>query len=158
MLFSCSRSPILDRRLLHKRSDRRKPNHHTIGLALAGNSLSLSFSPSTISLSVLLLNWMIEIKREDPIFIENEGVSLSPRTGMTGQRMGTIGQGLHPLDRKRPFANTAWSDRGPRPYPIPLDLAHSLVPSPNGPWPHGRTPKGRTQTIGPKLEQSVQLR
>ena len=47
---------------------------------------------------------MIEIDREDPIFIENEGVSLAPRTGMTGQRMGTIGQGLHPLGRMRPFA------------------------------------------------------
>ena len=164
MLFSCSRSPILDRRLLHKRSDRRKPNHHTIGLALAGNSLSLSFSLSMISLSIFTLDWMNEIDREDPIFIENEGVSLAPRTGMTGQRMGTIGQGLHPLGRMRPFANTAWVWVGQRPKALPNPSGLSPWPCPkpqrsmaSWPDPHG-PPPARTRTIGPKPEQSVQLR
>ena len=93
------------------------------------------------------MDWMNEIDREDPIFIENEGLSLAPLTGMTGQPMGTIAHGFHPLGRMHPFANTewVWSNRGPRPYPIPLDLAHGLVPSPNGPWPHGRTPMSRHQ-------------
>ena len=115
MLFSYSWSPILDRKFLHKRSDRRKPNHHTIGLALAENSLSLFLSLSMISLSIFTLDWMNEIDREGPIFIENEGVSLAPRTGMTGQRTGTISKGLHPLGRMRPFANTAWDWVGQRP-------------------------------------------
>ena len=128
MLFSCSRSPILDRRLLHKRSDSRKPNNHTNGLALAGNSLSLSFSLSTISLSIFIMDWMNEIEREDPIFIENEGVSVAK------------GYTLSAACVPSPIRHGFGSNRGPRPYPIPLELAHGLVPSPNGPWPHGRTP------------------
>ena len=161
MLFSCSRSPILDQRLLHKRSDRRKPNHHTIGLALAENSLSLFLSLSMISLSIFTLDWMNEIDRVDPIFIEYEGVSLAPRTGMTGQRMGTIGQGLHPLGRMRPFANTAWVWVGQRPkaLPNPSGLSPRPCPKPQrsmASWPDPHVPPpARTRTIGPKPEQSV---
>ncbi|WZY99926.1 hypothetical protein YC2023_072255 [Brassica napus] len=146
MFFSCSRSPILDRRLLLKRSDRRKPKHHTNGLALAGNSLSLSLS--MISLSIFTLDWMNEIDREDPIFIENEGVRLAPRTGMTGQQMGTIGQGLHPLGRMHPFANTAWVCVGQRPKALPN-------PSGLSPWP---CPKPQWSTTGPDLDHRTDSR
>ena len=72
-----------------------------------------------ISLSIFTLDWVNKIDREDAIFIENEGVSLAPRTGMTGQRLGTIGQGLHPLGRMCPFANTAWVWVGQRPNVTP---------------------------------------
>ena len=164
MLFSCSRSTILERRLLHKRSDSWKPNNHTNGLALAGNSLSLSFSLSTISLSFFTMDWMNEIDREDPIFIENKGVSVALRTGMTGQWMGTIGQGLHPLGRMRPFANTAWVwvEQRPKALPNPSGLSPRPCPKPqwsmdSWPDPHG-PPPAQTRTIGPKPEQSVQLR
>jgi len=117
-----------------------------------------------ICLSIFTLELDNEIDREDPIFIENEEVSLAPRTGMTGQRMGTIGQGLHPLCRMRPFANTAWDWVGQRPkaLPNPSGLIPQPCPKPQrsmASWPdlHG-PPPARTRTIGPKHGQSVQLR
>ncbi|KAG5384923.1 hypothetical protein IGI04_036393 [Brassica rapa subsp. trilocularis] len=106
---------------------------------------------------------MNEIDRENPIFIENEGVSLAPRTGMTGQRMGTISQGLHPLGRMRPFANTAWVwvRQRPKALPNPSELSPWPCPKPQrsmASWPdlHG-PPPARTRTIGPKHEQSSWL-
>ncbi|KAG5392719.1 hypothetical protein IGI04_022682, partial [Brassica rapa subsp. trilocularis] len=72
----------------------RKPNHHKIGLALAG-TLSLSFFLSLYDFSeYFTLDWMNEIDREGPIFIETEGrlkalpkhYGLSPRPCPKPQR------------------------------------------------------------------------
>ena len=74
----------LDRSLVPKRSESPETITTTLGLSLGRKlSLSLSFSLSTISMSYFTLDWMNEIDREGPIFIENEGVSLAPRTCMT---------------------------------------------------------------------------
>ncbi|KAG5374353.1 hypothetical protein IGI04_042333 [Brassica rapa subsp. trilocularis] len=83
---------------------------------------------------------------------------------MTGQRMGTIGQGLHPLSRIRPFANTAWVWVGHRPKALPNPSGLSPRTCPKSQWSmaswpdlHG-PPPARTRTFGPKPEQSIQLR
>ena len=69
--------------LVLKRSESPEHNTTTIGLSLGRNSLFLSFFLSTFFSEYFTLELDNEIDQRAPIFIENEGVSLAPRTGTT---------------------------------------------------------------------------
>ncbi|KAF2589295.1 hypothetical protein F2Q70_00039159 [Brassica cretica] len=87
-----------------------------------------------------------EIDRGDPIFIENEGVSLAPRTGLTCSEWAPSAKGcaLSATCIPSPKPIGFGSDISPNHSQILLDLAHGLVERPNSPWPHGRTSRPTT--------------
>ncbi|KAF2580834.1 hypothetical protein F2Q70_00011418 [Brassica cretica] len=88
-----------------------------------------------ISLSIFTLELENEIDREDPIFIENEGVSIAPRTCMTCSEWATIGQGLHLSATCSQSPKPTWFWVGHKPTTFPKRSGLSPRPCPNSQQP-----------------------
>ena len=88
-----------------------------------------------ICLSIFTLELDNEIKRENPIFIENVGVSIAPRTCMTCSEWETIGQGLHLSATYSQSPKPTWFWVGHKPTPFPKRSGFSPRPCPNSQQP-----------------------
>ena len=99
-----------------------------------------------ISLSIFTLELDNQIDRGDPIFIENEGVSLAPRTCMTCSEWAPSAKGcaLSATCIPSPKPIGFGSYISPNHSPSLLDLDHGLVQKPNSPWPLSRTSRPAT--------------